>query len=314
MKTVYLAGTKESKWRDDLIPMLKISHFIPDETMAYDQLSTKQDRCDFLLYVITPEGDISLMDMATLIQNSNRRPGKTIICWFKEYDNVKFDDECAIEIKQIVDIAINNGARFFFDLKQVAEYLNSFVVDIPYHPNVVECLIKRDGPTEITLNTNRYKFKKNELGDYVCAVMRKDHRNHLINLPDFRIYKQEGLPEAPFSDDEYSLLAEFKTMDGASFQSYVNGRIVKFQNARNRLKKRICLKWHAVNPKIACPVKASFIDEWLGLGAAKFEAYVAKWPQVFCICPPEEFAKAKDKWDRLIFAKSAQKWPMEVAA
>jgi hypothetical protein len=56
---------------------------------------------------------------------------------------------------------------------------------------LIECLIERDGPTEMIVpgDTKKYMFSKNEAGDYVCPVVLRKHREYLLGLSDFRVYE-----------------------------------------------------------------------------------------------------------------------------
>lgn len=53
---------------------------------------------------------------------------------------------------------------------------------------LIECLIEREGYTDVTLQRSKYEFKRNEHGDQVCDVLSASHSEYLLKLPDFRIY------------------------------------------------------------------------------------------------------------------------------
>lgn len=55
---------------------------------------------------------------------------------------------------------------------------------------LIECLIQRDGDTEIRLALSYYKFKKNKTGHAVCDVGNKQHSDYLLGLGDFKEYKE----------------------------------------------------------------------------------------------------------------------------
>lgn len=53
---------------------------------------------------------------------------------------------------------------------------------------LIECLIKRDGYTSVTVQRSKYDFKRNEAGDQVCNILSGGHSSYLLGLPDFRLY------------------------------------------------------------------------------------------------------------------------------
>ena len=61
----------------------------------------------------------------------------------------------------------------------------------------VECLIKRDGPTNININGFIYSFVPGEDGRSVCAVNSREHRGWLLGFPHlYREYISEERQEA----------------------------------------------------------------------------------------------------------------------
>lgn len=56
----------------------------------------------------------------------------------------------------------------------------------------IQCLIERDGDTEMRLALSCYRFKKNDKGHAVCNVLNGQHSDYLLGLKgDFREYKEE---------------------------------------------------------------------------------------------------------------------------
>lgn len=95
-KKVFLGGTcNDSKWRDYLIPMLDINYFNPvvDDWNEECHLKELKQReiCDYCLYTITPRM-LGVYSIAEVIDDSNKRPDKTILCVLKEDDRFP-DDE-----------------------------------------------------------------------------------------------------------------------------------------------------------------------------------------------------------------------------
>jgi len=90
---VFLGGTAaNSTWRDELIPSLKIDYFNPivDDWNEEAQKAEikKRENCDFCLYVITPEME-GVYSIAEVIDDSNKRPERTIFCYLPETKNKK---------------------------------------------------------------------------------------------------------------------------------------------------------------------------------------------------------------------------------
>lgn len=125
---VFLGGTCTSKWRDELIPMLKIDYFNPvveDWTPECQQEELKQRKdCDFCLYVITPKL-AGFYSIAEVVDDSNKRPKKTILCVLEEDGDVKFSDKQMKSFLSIRAMVVKNGGIVFCDLKNCADYLNN---------------------------------------------------------------------------------------------------------------------------------------------------------------------------------------------
>lgn len=129
---VFLGGTcNKSTWRNDLIEMLKIDYFNPvveDWTPDCQAEEIKQrESCDFCLYVITPKM-IGVYSVAEVVDDSNKRPHKTIFCYTLLDDNCSFgvaQHKSLIAVEQMVK---RNGAKVFQSLYDVADYLNSFYI------------------------------------------------------------------------------------------------------------------------------------------------------------------------------------------
>lgn len=128
---VFLGGTcNNSAWRNDLIKMLKIDYFNPvvdDWTPECMEEEIKQRKsCDYVLYVITPKmtGTYSI---AEVVDDSNKRPVKTLFCFLCEDDEEKFTTAQIKSLAQVQKMVTENGARSFVDLKAIAKYLNTNV-------------------------------------------------------------------------------------------------------------------------------------------------------------------------------------------
>jgi hypothetical protein len=83
----------------------------------------QRDECDFCLYVLTPKMD-GFYAVAEVIDDSNKRPGKTIFSYLHEDDGNKFSPTQLKSLQQVGEMVKRNGARFFETLDEVASYLN----------------------------------------------------------------------------------------------------------------------------------------------------------------------------------------------
>lgn len=128
MKEVFLGGTcNGSKWRDILIPKLKISYFNPVvynwTEEDYQKELKKREECDYCLYLITPKmkGSYSI---AEVIDDSNKRPGKTIFCFINKDGKQEFDKEQIKSLDKVGKMVENNGGKYLSSLNEVVNYLN----------------------------------------------------------------------------------------------------------------------------------------------------------------------------------------------
>jgi hypothetical protein len=126
-KKVFLGGTCcESTWREELIEMLEIDYFNPvveDWTPECQKEEIRQRKtCDYLLYVITPKMK-GVYSIAEVVDDSNKRPEKTIFCFLKEDEKV-FEDFQVKSLEQVSKMVKENKAVVFNSLKEIADYLN----------------------------------------------------------------------------------------------------------------------------------------------------------------------------------------------
>lgn len=121
---VFLGGTCSGyKWRDDLIPMLKCDYYNPivKNWSEEDRLREVHERetADYVLYVIT-SGMKGVYSIAEIIDDSNKRPEKTIVCVL--YDNI--DKQMSRSLQATLNLAKSNGATVLNSLEDVASFLN----------------------------------------------------------------------------------------------------------------------------------------------------------------------------------------------
>ena len=125
---VFLGGTcNESTWRDDLIKELKIDYFnpvVPDWTEeCYQQELRERASCDYCLYVITPKMT-GVYSIAEVIDDSNKRPEKTVFYFMRGDDGHWFDEGQIKSLVKVGRMVKGNGGHFFTAYQHVAEFLN----------------------------------------------------------------------------------------------------------------------------------------------------------------------------------------------
>ena len=125
---VFLGGTcNESTWRDELIKKLKIDYFNPvvdDWTEeCYKEELRQREICDYCLYVITPRMT-GVYSIAEVIDDSNKRPEKTIFCFLFNDNSKRFDKGQIKSLDKVGIMVENNGGKYFKSLDEVAEFLN----------------------------------------------------------------------------------------------------------------------------------------------------------------------------------------------
>lgn len=129
MKKVFLGGTcNGSAWRDDFIKYLRINYFRPDSDhwtpeMMEDERQQRAE-CDFCLYVITPKMT-GVYAIAEVVDDSNKRPAKTIFSYLLSDEEIKFSDDQLKSLEQTGRMVKENGAKFFKTLSEVSDYLNN---------------------------------------------------------------------------------------------------------------------------------------------------------------------------------------------
>ena len=122
---VFLGGTcAGSKWRDKLIPMLEkhnIEYFNPivknwDREKQLIEIQERQT-CDFVLYTITPKMK-GVYSIAEVVDDSNKRPEKTIFCVLGD-----FDKQMNHSLDAVKELVKNNGGQICYNLHDIVMYL-----------------------------------------------------------------------------------------------------------------------------------------------------------------------------------------------
>ena len=127
-KKVFLGGTcNNSTWRDSLTPRLTIDVFNPVVSdwneEAYQQELHEREMCDYCLYIITPlmTGAYSI---AEVVDDSNKRPEKTVFCFLETDDIFCFTDGQIKSLKNVGKMVEGNGAKWCKSIDDVVKYLN----------------------------------------------------------------------------------------------------------------------------------------------------------------------------------------------
>ncbi|MCL2116271.1 MAG: nucleoside 2-deoxyribosyltransferase domain-containing protein [Methanobrevibacter sp.] len=126
---VFLGGTcNGSQWREELIPELKIDYFNPviDDWNEEAQKNEIRERqiSDYCLYVITPLLT-GVYSIAEVVDDSNKRPEKTILCILDEDSGEKWSNPQRKSLEAVSKLVKSNGAKAFNSLEELAEFLNN---------------------------------------------------------------------------------------------------------------------------------------------------------------------------------------------
>lgn len=126
---VFLGGTcNGSTWREQLIEQLEVDCFNPvvddwNEEAQQRELH-ERETCDFVLYCITPKMT-GVYSVAEVVDDSNKRPGKTLFVPLRHDGAHRFEDGQWRSIIAVRNMVERNGARWFSTLGCVAVWLNN---------------------------------------------------------------------------------------------------------------------------------------------------------------------------------------------
>jgi hypothetical protein len=128
---VFLGGTINSFWRNDLIPNLKCAFFnpvVPNWTPEHAvEENLKKSIAAINLFVITPEqlGMYSIAEMTYLAVKQKQTPQTTLIA-FIEHGAVQYTEDQRKSNQAIKELLADCSDTVFVDtLEEVASYLNS---------------------------------------------------------------------------------------------------------------------------------------------------------------------------------------------
>lgn len=122
---VFLGGTCAGrKWRNEIIPLLQCDYYNPivKNWSEEDRLREVRERqiADYVLYVLTADM-AGVYSIAEVIDDSNKRPQKTILCIL--YDG--FGPKMSHSLNAVARLAEENGAKVCEDLNEVVQFLNT---------------------------------------------------------------------------------------------------------------------------------------------------------------------------------------------
>lgn len=127
-KKVFLGGTcNNSTWRNELIPFLNGDFFnpvVPDWTEEdYQRELRARKDCAVCLYVITPlmKGVYSI---AELIDDSNKRPRKTVFFYLAHDQSVSFDEDQLKSLRAVGKMVEANGGTWCKTYNDLVNKLN----------------------------------------------------------------------------------------------------------------------------------------------------------------------------------------------
>jgi len=125
---VFLGGTcNDSPWRDELIPLLDVDYFNPvvdDWTPECQEEELRQrEECDKVLYCITPAMS-GVYSIAEVVDDSNKRPEKTVFCVLSEHDGTEFDEGQQKSLDMVSTMVEENGGTCCTSLQEVADAVN----------------------------------------------------------------------------------------------------------------------------------------------------------------------------------------------
>jgi hypothetical protein len=126
---VFLGGTVNgSSWRDEFKEKLTIDYFDPVvkdwNDAAYERELSERRFCDYVLYVLTPKMT-GYYAVAEVVDDSYRRPDRTIYCYLPEDDGEVFSAHRIKEFEQLGKKVKENGGTWLRNIEEVISFLNS---------------------------------------------------------------------------------------------------------------------------------------------------------------------------------------------
>ena len=133
MIKVFLRGScADSKWKEKFIPKLNIDYLNSDDwdSKCQEEKIRQKETCNFILYTLT-KAYSAIAEVAEVVDDSNKRPEKTIVCVtnelmdYKWYTKWAMDEQDMKHLDTVGRLVERNGGLYFKSLDEVAEYLNN---------------------------------------------------------------------------------------------------------------------------------------------------------------------------------------------
>ena len=126
---VFLGGTVAgSKWRDYMMPKLKVDYFNPVVEVWTEEDQKREiyerENSEFCLYVISPKM-IGWYSLAEVVDDSFKKNDNTIYCYLPKDDKAEFTEEQINELEHLGKLVQANGAIWKHSLDEVIDFLNS---------------------------------------------------------------------------------------------------------------------------------------------------------------------------------------------
>lgn len=126
---VFLGGTcNNSNWRNEIIKNISIDYFNPIVTEWNQEAQAREiserNTCDYCLYIVTPLMT-GVYSIAEAVDDSNKRPAKTLFCFLESDQNKTFSPAQIESLKSVSRLITRNGGKSFKNLQEVIKFLNS---------------------------------------------------------------------------------------------------------------------------------------------------------------------------------------------
>lgn len=129
---IFLGGTcNDSTWRATVmnkLELLGIDFFnpvVPDWTEeCYKRELRERTICSHCLYTITPKMT-GVYSIAEVVDDSNKRPDKTIFCMLSEDDGETFTDGQLKSLEKVGKMVESNGGIFCASMPELLDYLET---------------------------------------------------------------------------------------------------------------------------------------------------------------------------------------------
>ncbi|MGH1366612.1 MAG: hypothetical protein ACRBF0_23835 [Calditrichia bacterium] len=127
IKTVFVAGRGDyGNWRSTIKRLLTDNVVIAESSgrglVNAQHDAFEKEHADAIVFVITPSA-LSTFDLANAVNESNKRPEKTIVCFLSAGNEWMHDPRRYAELSEIRAILESNGARCLNSLSELADII-----------------------------------------------------------------------------------------------------------------------------------------------------------------------------------------------